>query len=481
VAHFVRPGRALDEEGRARGNSVYLPRMVIPMLPEVLSNGVCSLQEGVPRFTKSAFVQFDDRGRVMGQRVASSVIRSGKRLTYLEAQALIDGDVHEARRHCRAEPRYDEALVEQLRLADRLARILRQRRLDDGMIVLDLPDVELVFDDEGHVVDAVPEDDAFTHTIIEMFMVEANEAVARTFSDLDVPVLRRVHPDPVHGDLEELRLYARAGHFRLPETPTRHDLQRLLDATRDTPAARAIHFAVLRTLTRASYSPSLIGHYALASSHYAHFTSPIRRYPDLQVHRALEAYLEATDNGRAVPGGRGRDRLSVRLREDSRVEDEGLLIELGRHCSETEQEAEDAERDLRDFLVMRFLHEHHLGDEFTGVITGVTARGVFISLERFLVEGFVRLHDVPRPGGAGDRWATSEHSGRLVAQRSGASLGLGDIVTVQIVGVDVASRTMDLGLTRLPAAGDAGTAAARPDESTDGPRRTRKGRRSRRR
>jgi ribonuclease R len=450
VARFVRAAAALDEEAQARGNSVYLPRLVIPMLPEALSNGVCSLQEGVPRFAKSVFITFDGRGKVLNQRVANSIIRSRKRLTYLEAQALIDGRQKEARKHAIAEPVYTDELVEALRLSDRLAKILRKRRLRDGMIVLNLPEIELVFDDEGHVIDAVPEDDAFTHTIIEMFMVEANEAVARLFDSLGVPILRRIHPDPSYGDMQELRMYARAAQQRLPDRPTRYDIQQLLEATRRTPAARAIHFAVLRTLAKATYSPAMIGHFALASDHYAHFTSPIRRYPDLTLHRGLAAYLEATDNGRDVPGGRKRFKLGKRLVDDNRVPDEGVLIGLGRHCSDTEQEAEDAERTLRDFLVMQFLKEHHLGDEFPGVVTGVAFAGIFVSIERFLVEGMVKMSDVPAPDGRPDRWKVDEATGRLQGHRSGASLGIGDIVTVQIINVDLASRHLDLLLTEVP-------------------------------
>ena len=317
------------------------------------------------------------------------------------------------------------------------------------MIVLDLPTVELVFDDDGHVIDAVPEDDAFTHTIIEMFMVEANEAVARTFDSLEVPLLRRTHPDPVPGDIEELRMYARGVGLGFPDKPTRHDLQRLLDMTRDTPAARAIHFAVLRTLASAAYSPALIGHFALASDHYAHFTSPIRRYPDLTVHRVIEAYLDATDNGRNVPGGKKRRALGRRLVEDNRVLNEDDLIQLGRHCSETEDEAEAAERELRNFLVMQLLHEHHLGDEFDGVVTGVTGGAVYVSIERFLVEGMVKSQDLPQSGHRADQWQTDAQTGRLVARRSGTSLGIGDVVTVQIVRVDLASRHLDLRLTAL--------------------------------
>lgn len=450
VATFVERNAPLDEEARERGNSVYLPRLVIPMLPEILSNGVCSLQEGVPRLAKSAFIEFDDRGNVKAQRLANTVIRSNKRLTYLEAQALIDGDPDEARKHAKTDTEYTDELITTLKQCDELARILRKRRLRDGMIVLNLPEVELVFDEEGHVVDAVPEDDAFTHTVIEMFMVEANEAVARVFDDLGVPILRRVHPEPATGDLEELQMYARAVGIKVPERPERKDLQRLLDATRHTPAARAIHFAVLRTLTKAKYSPAMIGHFALASDHYAHFTSPIRRYPDLAVHRATQSYLERTDNGRNVPKGKKRRQLGEKILNDPRVMDEGELIDLGRHCSDREKAAQSAERELRDFLVMQFLQEKHMGAEFPGVVTGVLSSGVFVSIEKFLVEGMVRSADLPQPGGKADRWNLNEQTGRLVAQRSGASLGIGDIVTVKISRIDLGSRHMDLLLTKMP-------------------------------
>jgi len=467
VAHFVTRGSALDREAVERGNSVYLPRLVLPMLPEVLSNGVCSLQEGVPRMTKSVFITFDSKGRVQGQRVSSTVIESNKRLTYLEAQALIDGDKKAAHRHARTDTEYTEELIDTLRAADRLAKVLRKRRRRDGMITLDLPEVELVFDDEGHVIDVVPEDDAFTHTIIEMFMVEANEAVARLFDDLRVPLIRRIHPDPAVGKMEVLQIYSLVAGVRIPDQPTRKDLQNLLEATRDSPAARAIHFAVLRTLTKATYSPAMIGHYALASEHYTHFTSPIRRYPDLSVHRALQAFLEATDNGRNVPRGRKRDKLAERIAADNRVLDEGELIQLGNHCSDTEVEAEAAERELRSFLVMQFLEEKHLGDVFTGVVTGVTKAGVFVSIEKFLVEGLVKTDALPEPGGRADRWQVNEHTMRLTAQRSGQSIGLGDEVEIQIVAIDLSRREMDLLIKSMPERGKA----------TAGPR---AGRRSRR-
>ena len=450
VAHFVRQEGEIDLEAARRGNTVYLPRHVIPMIPELLSNGVCSLQDGVPRFTKSAFIRLDHRGRVLSTRLARTIIRSRKRLTYLEAQALIDGDPREARKHARTDPVYEPDLLDALRRADRLARIIQKRRFSHGMLVLGLPEFELVFDEDGHVIDAQPEDDAFTHTIIEMFMVEANEAVARTFADLDLPLIRRTHPEPAFHDVEELRQYARIVGFNLPEEPDRNDLRALLDATRDSPAARAIHFSVLRTLTKAIYSPALIGHFALASDHYSHFTSPIRRYPDLLVHRAIDALLDHTEGGR-IPGGKARHRLRELLSGDDRILDENRLLELGQHCSETEVNAEKAERELRTFLVLQFIAEEHLGDELPGVVTGVNPNGaVHVSIDRYLVDGLARAGEiVARATGREDRWDRDERSGRLVARRSGASIGLGDAVRVRIMRADPDARQLDLAIIEL--------------------------------
>jgi ribonuclease R len=450
VAHFVGQDSPLDEEARARATSVYLPRHTVPMLPETLSNGVCSLQEGVARFTLSAFITLDADGRVLGQRLARTVIRSAKRLTYIEAQALVDGRPEEARKHARTEPAYSDELLETLRRADTLAKAIRGRRRAAGMIHLDLPEVDLVFDDAGHVVDAVKEDDSFTHTLIEMFMVEANEAVARTFAGLDTPLLRRIHPDPTFGDIEEVRQFARLAKWSLPELPSRKDLQALLEATKESPAARAIHFSVLRCMAKAVYSPALVGHYALASEHYAHFTSPIRRYPDLLVHRVTHAYLDLTDNGRDAAGGKRRRQLARQLADDPRVLDETRLIELGNHSSEREVAAEAAEKDLRTFLVLQLLHEKHLGEEFDGTVTGIMPNGtVFVSIDRYLVDGAIPSRDMKGGDGRSDRWNRDGRSGRLVASRSGASIGIGDRVRVRITRVDLRGRQLDLEVSRF--------------------------------
>ncbi|MFU8829345.1 MAG: ribonuclease R family protein, partial [Phycisphaerales bacterium] len=388
VANFITPGTAIDTEAAERGNSCYLPRLVIPMLPEMISNGICSLSEGVPRFCKSAFIDYDDDGNVRGQSFAATVIDSAKRMTYLEAQSLIDGDPEEARKHSKTETEYTDELVKTVKTMNTLARKIWQRRHRKGMIHLDLPDVELIYDDEGHMIDAEPEDDAYTHTIIEMFMVEANEALARLFEDLDVPILRRVHPEPVPGQQENLSEFVKVAGYRIPKAPTREDLQSLLDATKGSPAAPAVHMAVLRTLTRAEYSPSLIGHFALASPGYAHFTSPIRRYPDLTVHRALTEYLRHTENGTKTPKNEGeRKALGKTLRESDACPDEMTLKQVASVCNRTEERATGAERELRQFLVLQFLEREHLGDSMPGVVTGVAPNGVFVRLDKYLAEG----------------------------------------------------------------------------------------------
>lgn len=447
VSYFIPPGSPLDLEARDRCNSVYLPRHVIPMLPEVLSNGICSLQEGVFRYCKSAFMVYDEQGEIRAEGVGQTLIRSAKRLTYLEAQALIDGRPDEARAHARTEPRYTDQLIHALREMDRCARAIQARRKRQGMISLELPECVLIFDDEGRVVDAEREDDAFTHTLIEMFMVEANEVLARLFENMDVPLLRRVHPEPTPGDTETLRRAAMVAGFRIPARPDREEMQRLLDATRGTPAARAVHMALLRTLAKAEYSPAPIGHFALASEAYAHFTSPIRRYADLTVHRALSEYLRLTDNGQRRPATDNERRaLGRKLRQSPLCPDEETLADIGRLCTLRENNAEEAERHLREFLVLQLL-ETKIGEELAGVVTGVTHRGVFVQIDKYLIDGFVKADDLPGDvtrSNAPPQWRLDPRTGALVDARSGRSFNMGDLVRVAVAAVDLPKRQLEL-------------------------------------
>lgn len=448
VSHFIAPGTALDVEAAERGNSVYLPRLVIPMLPEVLSNGICSLQEGVLRYAKTCVIRYDKMGNVRSRGVCQSLIKSAKRMTYLEAQALIDGDMEEAKKNAKTDTPHTEDVINVCKDMDTLSRLIRARREKAGMIHLDLPEVELIFDENGKVIDAQKEDDAFTHTIIEMFMVEANEALATLFESMRVPVLRRTHPEPTPGDVEDLKKTAMVAGFRIPKNPSREELQTLLNATAGTGSARAIHTAVLRTMTKAVYSPALIGHYALASTAYSHFTSPIRRYPDLTLHRALLAYLKKTDNGQNYPKtDDAKVAMGKTLRDmEDLVPHEQVLMEIGNTCSNTEVNAAGAERELRQFLVLQLMAEH-IGENFDGFVTGINPKGIFVQIEKYLADGMIAKHDLPGDtsrGGKQPSFRIDDRTGAMVDANSGRSYSIGDRVEVTVAKVDLSMRRMEL-------------------------------------
>ncbi|MCP4377216.1 MAG: VacB/RNase II family 3'-5' exoribonuclease, partial [bacterium] len=350
VSHFVPLGGELDASARSRATSVYFPRKVLPMLPEVLSNGVCSLQEGQKRFCKSAFITYDQYAKVVSTRVAETVICSTKRLTYTQAQDICDGKTDS----------YATEVVELVRNMETLARKIQSRREADGMLRLDLHDVELVLDDQDRVIDVEPEDDAYTHTIIEMFMVEANEAVARLFASLDRPVIRRVHPSPDPQGTKKFKTFVRAAGHKVPGNLTVKDMQDLLAEVRGKPESRAVNMALLKTMQRAEYSPMQIGHFALASDAYCHFTSPIRRYPDLTVHRMVAEHC--------------RGNLASRPSEDV-----SELVKLAEECTTASERAEAAEREVTQVLILQLLAKQ-LGEVHDGVVNGITNFGLFVEL-----------------------------------------------------------------------------------------------------
>ncbi len=410
VSHFVPAGSALDRCARQRGNSVYLPGRTLPMLPEMLSNEICSLQPGQRRFTKSVYLTYTKDGHVRSTRFANTVIESKARLSYQQADRALKGDAGDL----------PDEVVELLREMETLARTIEKRRRRAGMLQLKMPVNEVLMDESGRVMGVEPADTSYPHTIIEMFMVEANVAVAKLLDRYCVPFMRRIHPEPGKKTLRQLSQTLRLLGITVSRQPRRSHLQALLDQVRDTQAGLPVHLLVLRSLAKAIYAPTSAGHYALAASKYCHFTSPIRRYADLLVHRALQAYL---------------DRDLDRARREYAFPD---LVAIGEHISQTEQVAEEAEQELKTILTLHLV-QRRVGDEMNGVVTSLNAYGAAVHLPEYGVEGFIR-REVLGP----DHWRFDERSQCLLGRHTGAMLRLAQPLRVRIVEVHPAARQLDL-------------------------------------
>lgn len=411
VAHFVPEDTPLDREALGRGTSVYLPDRVIPMLPEIISNSLASLQPGKVRYAKTVFIEFTPEGQRVATDFHNSAIRSTKRLNYDEVDAFL------------AQP---EAWREKLgpevhallgRMHE-LAMMLRRRRFERGSLELNMPEIKIELDAEGRVGGAHVTAYTESHQIIEEFMLAANEAVAEILFERKLHFLRRIHSNPTPRKMKALTEFVNELGFQTGSLESRFELQKLLHHVLGRPEEHAVHFAVLRSLQRAVYGPQVEGHYALASECYCHFTSPIRRYPDLTVHRLLDAILT----------------------EKKPRNDFDEMVILGDHCSDRERRAEAAERELVKLKLLSYMSER-IGLEMDAVVTGVERFGLFVQGIELPAEGLVHVDSL-----ADDHYQFDRTSHTLSGHRLGNTFRLGDPIRVVVARVDLDRRELDFRL-----------------------------------
>ncbi|OGD14707.1 MAG: ribonuclease R [Candidatus Aminicenantes bacterium RBG_16_66_30] len=404
VSHYVAPGSALEREAFERGTSVYFPDLTLPMLPEKLSNDLCSLRPRVPRLAFSALIEVAEDGRVRKAEFMPSVIRTAHRMTYTSVFKIFEGDAAEAARFA--------DVVPDLLVMRELAEALRRSRLAEGSLDFDLVEPELVYE-EGKLLAVAAGERNEAHRLIEEFMVAANVAVARRFSEKKVPSIYRVHPPPSVSDLEKLRDLILNFGLTLPE-PSKvrsRDLQRVLEKAKGLPGEKFVGIQVLRAMKLAVYSSKNVGHYGLAKVDYTHFTSPIRRYPDLVVHRLLKALL-----AREAPG-----RLP--------------LEEIAARSSGRERNAGEAEQALVEWRIFRFLKDR-LGEEFGGIVVDVVKAGLVVEIDEYFVAGLLPFASL-----SGD-FEPKPAARRLRPKRRRKTFDLGDAVRVILVSCDPALRRM---------------------------------------
>ena len=411
VSHYVPHGGPLDREALARGNSVYFPRRVIPMLPEVLSNGLCSLNPQVDRLCMVCDMAIDSSGDIVKYRFYPAVMRSHARLTYnLVWDALQHPRGEAAKKHA--------ALVPHLEELYRLYKVLAKARLKRGAIDFETVETEMIFDAHGKIERIVPVKRNDAHRIIEECMLAANVSASDFLARHSHPALYRVHEGPTPEKLEALREFLKGFGLSLSggDDPHARDYAKLLDKVRDRPDAQLLQTVMLRSLKQAVYSPENVGHFGLAYEAYTHFTSPIRRYPDLLVHRAIK---------------------SVLARQAYRP---GKWDELGLHCSMTERRADEATRDVVSWLKCYYMQDH-VGESFSGTVSGVAAFGVFVALDDIYIEGLVHVSDL---GNDYYRYDAAKH--HLLGERSGRRFRLSDRVRVKVVRANLDTSRIDFTL-----------------------------------
>jgi ribonuclease R len=425
VSHYVKPGGALDKEAAVRGNSTYMVDRVIPMLPERLSNGICSLKPGVERLTMSAFIEFDRQGRVRHATFGRSVIRSAARLTYRQAFAILEG------KPVPPTPNYERGgkvllnasptpldvtpeLRDRVKVAWELASLLRKNRFAAGSLDLDFPEVKVWLDDDGKAARLEKVENDISHQLVEECMLAANEVVAKELKERNTPAVYRIHEDPDPDRLNDFREMAATYGFRAGNLTNRHELQKLLASTHGSPEEYAIKLALLKSLMRARYATTPLGHYGLAKVNYTHFTSPIRRYADLLVHRSLDR---------------------------EKVGSIGELGEITEHISTTERTSSDAERDSTLLKKMEFFLRQlksRKPEEFRAIVVDVRSYGLVVELPDCLVTGLIHVSALP------DDFYTFDGT-RLAftGRRTGRRYSIGAELKVIIARVDAYKRQID--------------------------------------
>ena len=414
VSHYVKPGGPLDVEAIERGNSTYLVDRVIPMLPVELSNGLCSLKPDVDRLTKCAVLDVSAEGKVVKARFCNALIHSQAKLSYEQAQDILDGKP--------APKGLPKNLAPMVREAWAMASTLRKKRFADGALDLEMPEVRVRLDDKGHPVSLDAVHHTESHQLIEECMLAANEAVARILKNRSKPAIYRVHEDPDHAKLQEFAETARAYGYRAGDLSNKRHVQQLLDAARGRPDEHAIKIGLLKSLKRAVYAAEPLGHYGLSKGDYCHFTSPIRRYADVVVHRALQPFL---DNPPKQP---------------DKNPPQAKLAEIARHISTTERASADAEGESRLIKLLQYLDDCSKADPpviFEGLITEVRSAGLLVEATDISTRGMVRRGDLP-----GGPWRIERNQARLVGP-GGVSYQMGQRVKMVVANIDHDRRFVD--------------------------------------
>ncbi len=414
VSNYVQENSALDWEALKRGTSVYLVDRVIPMLPHKLSNGICSLNQGVDRLALSCLMTINGKGEVTDYQIEETVICVDKRMTYTAVKKILeDRDEEERRKY--------ESLVPMFELMEELAAILRNRRHKRGAVDFDFAESKILLDEEGHPVEIKPYERNVATKIIEDFMLIANETVAQHFFWLELPFVYRTHDRPDPEKIMKLSAFIHNFGYHVKLTGEEihpKELQKLLDKIADTEEETLISRLTLRSMKRASYTVECTGHFGLACQYYCHFTSPIRRYPDLQIHRII------------------KDQLRGRLREDRLAHYVERLPEVAKHSSKAERRAEEAERETDKMKKAEYM-EDHVGERYEGVISGITQWGIYVELPN-TVEGLVHVSTL-----AGDFFYYNEETYEMVGRDTGKTYKLGQRITVQVKGADRLAGVVD--------------------------------------